>query len=58
MEQYESIYESPMLVEVGNFTALTRGAGLDSLDAFDFFSNSFSLDDSLRLSPGNARFRS
>jgi hypothetical protein len=41
MEQYESIYESPMLVEVGNFTALTRGAGLDSLDAFDFFSSSF-----------------
>jgi hypothetical protein len=37
MEQ-EAVYEPPGLVEIGDFTTLTRGLGSDSLDAVDYFS--------------------
>lgn len=37
MEQ-EEVYEPPGLVEIGEFTKLTRGLGSDSLDAVDYFS--------------------
>jgi hypothetical protein len=41
MEQCEVLYESPILIEVGNFTELTRGFGSTEFDAFDLFSDFF-----------------
>lgn len=37
MDQSKMVYEPPMLVEVGDFTDLTRGEGFESMDAVDFF---------------------
>ncbi|MGH8897127.1 MAG: lasso RiPP family leader peptide-containing protein [Egibacteraceae bacterium] len=36
-KQHEAVYEPPMLIEAGDFAQLTRGSGLDSLDAFDYY---------------------
>ncbi len=40
-KQRQVVYEPPMLIEVGDFAQLTRGSGLDSLDAFDYYSSFF-----------------
>jgi hypothetical protein len=41
MQQYEAVYEPPMLIEVGDFAELTRGSGSQSVDAFGYFSPFF-----------------